>query len=40
VARERVGTTRTLLEPLEQELSDAMREMQELKASLGHATGT
>lgn len=37
VARERVATTRTLLEPLEQELSDAMREMQQLEASLGHA---
>jgi hypothetical protein len=38
VAREHVATTRTLLEPLEQELSDAIKEMQQLEASLGHAT--
>jgi len=37
IARERVATTRNLLEPLEQELSDAMKEMQQLEASLGHA---
>lgn len=39
VARERVVTTRKLLEPLERELSDAMKEMQQLEASLGHAGG-
>jgi hypothetical protein len=38
VARERVATTWKLLEPLEQELSDAMRQMQRLEASLGNAT--
>jgi hypothetical protein len=37
-ARERVGTAWKLLEPLEQELSDAMKEMQQLEASLGHAS--
>jgi hypothetical protein len=38
VARERITATRSLLEPLEQELSDAMREMQQLQASLGGTT--
>lgn len=38
VARERVATTWRLLEPLEKELSDAMKQMQRLEASLGNAT--
>ena len=36
-ARERIAATRKLLEPLERELSQAMRQMQKLGASLGHA---
>jgi hypothetical protein len=40
VARERIASTRTLLEPLERELSDALKEMQQLEASLGSASGT
>jgi hypothetical protein len=38
-ARERVASTRVLLEPLERELSDGMREMQQLEASLGGTRG-
>jgi hypothetical protein len=37
-ARERVASTRALLEPLERELSDGMKEMQQLEASLGGTT--
>jgi hypothetical protein len=38
LARQRIETARKLLEPLELELSDAMKEMQQLEASLGGAT--
>jgi len=34
VARERIASTRTFLEPLQRELSDALKEMQQLEASL------
>jgi hypothetical protein len=40
VARQRVAATRKLLEPLEQELLDAMKEMRRLEASLGHVTSS
>jgi hypothetical protein len=38
VARQRIATTWKLLEPLELELSGAMKELQQLEASLGSAT--
>jgi len=39
-ARARVANAQKLLEPLERELSEAMKEMQQLEASLGHASSS